>query len=146
MTSKNSENQTGHRDYYELIVNNMDEVAFIVDSDWNLDFANEAVLSYADLHLDAIEGEPIMDLTEQMVADSEDPEKFERALERVYTNDPDTEYPVTVELELALPAGNVTGEFRCSPDSVDDEVKAVVVSRDITEREQELQQQERVIE
>ncbi|MFD1588221.1 PAS domain S-box protein [Halorientalis brevis] len=117
---------------HEAIVQQMDDFALVVDSDWTLAYMNETALSYADTSLGAVEGEPIMDLVSGWVASDEDPTRFEEALETVYEDESSTEYPVTVELELALPVGSITTEYHCSPLENEGQ-KVVVIGRDITE-------------
>ncbi len=120
---------------HEAIVEQMDDFALVVDSDWTVQYLNDTALSYADVSRTAVEGEPIMDLFEQWVASDEEPARFEQALQSVYEDDADTEYPVTVELDLALPVGTITTEYHCSPLENKGQ-KAVVIGRDITEHKE----------
>jgi PAS domain S-box-containing protein len=126
--------QTAVASQHSAIVERMTDGAFVLDSDWRLEYATEPALAYADESLSELAGRPIMSLTEQLIGDGETATAFEQALDAVYQGDDGTEYPITVEVELDSDAGTVVREYRCSPYVTDGERKAVVIGHDITER------------
>jgi PAS domain S-box-containing protein len=124
---------------YEAILETIDDVVFIVDGEWTIDYANESALSHADTTLEDLCGTPVMILAEQLVVGG-DIQQFEAALERVFADD--VELPTAIELELDLPTGEGFAEYKFSPRYDDKGVvtSVVVVARDVTGRVQQEKQ------
>jgi PAS domain S-box-containing protein len=118
---------------YEAILDTIDDVVFIVDEEWTINYANESALTQANTTLDDLRGTPVMSLADQMVVDDDVP-RFEKTLEAVFADE--GEFPTTVVLELDLPTGHQFGEYRFSPRyQGGDVISAVVVVRNVTESE-----------
>ena len=135
------------RDQYEAIVETISEAAYLLDTDRNLAYTNQSSLSHPDVSLETFRGGHILDLIERIVADDEDPERFEQALETVYDESANVELPVTVALDIDASTGTTTREYRCSPCETESATGALVVSRAVTEhRERNLEQYEQLFE
>ena len=140
---------------YEEIVSAMDDVAFVVDADLTIRFANRAALSYADLSLDELRGTPIAPLTERMAAEDEDPERFVDTARAVLAGEtpedgsmaqgPGGEETVSLEFELSLgDLGTVVADQRFTPTTFSDGSRGlVIISRDITDRKRNERELER---
>jgi PAS domain S-box-containing protein len=124
---------------YEAILGTIDDVVFVVDRRWAIDYANESALRHADTTLEDLRGTPVMTLAEQLLV-GDDIQQFETALETVFADD--VEFPTVVEVELDLPTGERFAEYKFSPRYDDKEVvtSAVVVARDVTDRVQQEEQ------
>jgi PAS domain S-box-containing protein len=140
---------------HELVVQAMNEVAFLVDDQKQIRFANKAALDFADASLTELVGLPMGPITEEMAAPDEDPTRFIQAIDSVLQNedstvgkwirDPDGTETLSLEFDLCLESiGTVCAEQRFVPVELYDGRKGVaVISRDITERkekEEEIQQ------
>jgi PAS domain S-box-containing protein len=122
---------------YERIVETIDDVAFVVDEEWTVDYVNETVTQYVNASTDELEGQPVMGLAETYVASEDGPERFEETLERAFDADGSASSLHRLELALDLPGGEVVFEYQFSPLVVDGETTAVVITmRDITERKE----------
>ena len=122
------------RERYAAIADHMADGAFIIDSNRCVEHANEPAMMRADTSLSDVTGTPVMALARAMSATDADADRFERALDSVFQRagtDDDTE---TVELDLALPTGEMTGEYNMAPVRIDGEWKVVATVRDITDR------------
>jgi hypothetical protein len=86
------------------------DAAYFVDSDQCLAYTNRPSFQHSDVSLEALRGGHVMDLIEQIVADDEDPERFEQALETVYDGRADVEYPVVVDVDIDASTGTATRE------------------------------------
>jgi PAS domain S-box-containing protein len=132
----------------------MNEVAFLLDDDKQIRFANDAALDFADVPLEEIKGRPIEPVTEEMAAPDEDPQRFLDAVNALLNNvepdvgkwvqRPDGTEALSLEFDLYLESiGDVYAEQRLVPVDLYDGGKGVaVVSRDITarrEKEEEIQ-------
>ncbi|GAB7010206.1 PAS domain S-box protein [Halorubrum trueperi] len=123
---------------YEKIVETMDDVAFVVNDEWTVEFANESILGYVDGPLDALEGHPVMRLAEEYLVEADAPALFERALERTFERERPSGSPERLELTLDADGEEVTFEYQFSPFVADGETSAVVVTmRDIAERKRQ---------
>ena len=133
---------------HELIVQAMNEVAFLVNEDKRIQFANDAALDYADVSLEAIKGIPIESVTEEMAAPDEDPQRFVDAITAVLKNEepdvgewvqePDGSETLSLEFDLFLESvGEVCVEQRLVPVKLYGGERGVaVISRDVTTRRQ----------
>lgn len=118
---------------YEKIVETMDDIAFVVNDEWTVEFANESILGYIDNPLEALEGRPVMRLAEEYIDDEDDPARFEQALERAFDQEHTPGSPDRLELTLQTDGGPVTFEYQFSPLVADGETNAVVITmRDIS--------------
>ncbi|MFB6220651.1 MAG: PAS domain S-box protein [Halolamina sp.] len=128
---------------YERIVEAMDDVAFVVNDDWTVEFVNGAIQEYADVPPESLEGQPVMRLADQYAA-GDAAEQFEQALERTFRTGSDAESPERVELTLGFDGETPTFEYQFSPLVSDGETAAAVITmRDITERKRREQRLER---
>jgi PAS domain S-box-containing protein len=140
---------------HELVVQAMDEVAFLVDDERRIQFANKAALDFADVPLEELVGLPIEPITEEMAAPDEDPTRFVQAIDSVlldedpsvgtWVRDPDGTETLSLEFDLWLESvGWVCAEQRFVPVELYDGTTGVaIISRDITERkkkEEEIQE------
>lgn len=127
---------------YEALVENINEMAFIIDSDRRLAFANETALSYADVTPSSVLGQDVAELIEALTGDGDDSSAFTDAMARTLDGEHvDERY----ELPLVTSTGEYVMEYLFSPFRSDGERQAAVVARDITEqkaREQELERQQ----
>ncbi len=147
MTTEGQTPQTPGTGQYEAIVESVSDAAYFIDSDRNIAYTNQPSLQHPTVSLEAVCDGPIMDLIERIVSDDEDPTRFERALETVYDQSADADFPVTIELDIDGPTGTATREYRCSPCETQSGTGAIVVSGGGTERsESELERYERLFE
>lgn len=132
---------------YEAIAESISDVAYVLDADWNIAYTNQSSVLHPDVSLEAIRDDHVMDFIERIVADGEDPERFVQALETVYNESADADFPVTVELKLDSRLGTATREYRCLPCETESGTGAIVVSKESTERrESKLERYERLFE
>ncbi|WP_302080774.1 PAS domain S-box protein [Salinibaculum rarum] len=139
---------------HELVVQAMNEVAFLINEDKRIQFANDAALDFADVPLEAIKGIPIESVTEEMAAPDEEPHRFVDAIDALledeqpdvgeWVREPDGSDTLSLEFDLFLESvGEVCAEQRFVPVKLYDGGRGVaVISRDITERrekEEEIQ-------
>ena len=139
---------------HEIVVQAMNETAFLVDADKRIQFANDAALDFADVPKSAIEGLPIDTVTEEMAAPDEDPQRFLDAVTALledkepavgkWVQEPGGTAALSLEFHLYLEStGDVYAEQRFVPVELYDGSRGVaVVSRDITkrrEKDQEIQ-------
>jgi len=139
---------------HELIVQAMNEVAFLVDGEKRIRFANDAALDFAGVPLSAVAGLPVASVTEELAAPDEDPQRFVDAIEALlddeqpdvgnWVREPDGTETLSLQFHLYLESvGDVYAEQRFVPVELYDGGRGVaVVSRDITkrrEKEQEIQ-------
>jgi PAS domain S-box-containing protein len=122
------------RDQYEAIAESISDATYLLDTDRRLVYTNQSSIPYSDVSLEAIRDDHVMDFIERIVADSEDPERFEQALETVYDRTASAECPITVELDVVSPTGTTTREYRCSPCETASGTGAIVVSKGSPER------------
>lgn len=140
---------------HRLVVQAMNEAAFLVDDKKRIRFANKAALDFADASPAELVGHPLAPIAEEMAAPTEDPTRFVQALDSVLSDEessvgawirePDGTKTLSLEFDLSLEAvGIVCAEQRFVPVELYDGTKGVaVISRDITkrkEREEEIQQ------
>ncbi|WP_348609655.1 PAS domain S-box protein [Halobaculum rarum] len=132
---------------YEKIVETMDDVAFVVNDAWTVEFANESILEYVAGPLDALEGQPVMHLAEKYLLEADAPARLEQALERTFKRARPPGSPERLELTLDTKDEQVTFEYQLSPLVADGETTAVVITmRDITERKQQTERFQAFIE
>lgn len=139
---------------HELVVQAMNEVAFLIDEDKRIQFANDTALDFADVPLEAIKGTPIESVTEEMAAPDEDPQRFIDAVDSFledeepdvgeWVREPDGSETLSLEFDLLLESvGEVCAEQRFVPVKLYDGERGVaVISRDVTarrEKEEEIQ-------
>jgi PAS domain S-box-containing protein len=124
---------------YEAILETSDDVVFIVDAEWTIDYANESALGHMDTTFEDLCGTPVMTLAEQLVV-GDDIQQFEAALETVFADG--GEFQTAIELELDLPTGDGFAEYKFSPRYDDKGVvtSVVVVARHVTGRVQQEKQ------
>lgn len=132
----------------EVIIQSMNEVAFLVDEEKRIQFANEAAQEFADISLSTIKGMPIEPVTEEMAAPNSDPRRFLDALDAIlegttpdvgeWVQSPSGTETLSLEFDLSLDSvGYVNAEQRFVPVELYDGSRGVaVISRDITERKQ----------
>jgi PAS domain S-box-containing protein len=139
-----------HLERFRMIVNAMDDAAFVVEDDWTVTYANESALNNVPESAANVDDEPILPLVERYTADDEDPRQFERALERAFDTPGSSSPPERVELTLNVNGDRRTFEHRFSPIVTDETTESVVViSRDVTarrERERELERKNQRLE
>ena len=138
---------------YELVVQAMNEVAYLVDDDKRIRFANAAALDFADVSREAIKGRQIGPVTESMAAPDEDPARFMDVIDSLLVDDkpdvgewiqePDGTETLSLGFDLELDSvGKIYTEQRFVPVELHDGERGVaVIARDIThqhEREQEI--------
>jgi len=138
----------------ELVVQTMNEAAFLVDEDRRIRFANDAALGFAGVPLEAVAGHPIESITEEMAAPDEDPQRFLDAVDALlndeqpdvgkWVQEPGGTEALSLQFRLFLESiGDVYAEQRFVPVELYDGSRGVaVVSRDITkqhEKEEEIQ-------
>ena len=139
---------------HEIVVQAMNEVAFLIDEDKRIQFANDAALDFADVPLEAIKGIPIESVTEEMAAPDEEPHRFVDAIDALledeqpdvgeWVREPDGSETLSLEFDLSLESvGEVCAEQRFVPvELYDGERGVAVISRDVTarrEKEEEIQ-------
>jgi len=134
---------------HELVVQAMNEVAFLINEDKRIQFANGAALDFADVPLEAIKGVPIESVTEEMAAPDEEPQRFVDAIDSFledeepdvgeWVREPDGSETLSLEFDLALESvGVVCAEQRFAPVKLYDGERGVaVISRDVTARREE---------
>jgi len=129
---------------YKEIIETTDDIAFVVDDDWAVDFINESITEYIDMSVGDIEGQPVGELAEQYVAERDEPSQFLDALERVFQSENGSTDPERLERTLRLDGSTYTFEYQISPLIADGETTAAVVTmRDISERKRRERQLER---
>ncbi|MEA5388056.1 PAS domain S-box protein [Haloarculaceae archaeon H-GB11] len=131
---------------HELVVQTINEVAFLVDEDKRIRFANDAALDFADEPREAIEGLPIGPITEEMAAPDEDPRRFLDAIDALlddvepevgsWIREPKGSKTLSFEFDLSLESiGDIHTEQRLVPVELYDGARGVaVISRDVTAR------------
>ncbi|QZP39185.1 hybrid sensor histidine kinase/response regulator [Halobaculum magnesiiphilum] len=123
---------------YEKIVETIDDVAFVVNDEWIVEFVNESVIEYIDAPLDTLEGQAVMRLAEEYIVEADDPCRFEQALERTFEREGPAGSPERLELTLNFDGEQVTFEYQFSPLVADGETgAAVIMMRDITDRKRQ---------
>lgn len=128
---------------YERILHTIDDVVFVVDDNWEIEYANQSALNQARVDRESLFGADVLELASQFVAD-DDVDRFERALEAVFVDEGDV--PKIAVLELDMPDGQRFVEYRFSPEYEDATPKsAVIVARDVTERRQRKNRLERLL-
>ena len=131
---------------HEIAVQTMTEIAFIINQNRRVQFANDAALDFADMPLEAIKGVPIRAITEEMAAPEEDPQRFFDVVDALLENehpdvgewvrDPDGSETLSLEFDLSLESvGDICAEQRFVPvELYDGERGVAVISRDVTKR------------
>ena len=125
--------------FYQAIVEEMDEVVFVLNQAGTLVYANNAATECASTSLADLQGQHITALVSEMTATEADEEQFNTAFEAVLETPHQESDPVSrsIEVELELPAGTAIGEFQLKPIRAGDSVTGVlVVAHDITKRKQ----------
>jgi PAS domain S-box-containing protein len=134
---------------HELVVQAMNEVAFLVDDRKRIQFANQAVLDFADVSLEAITGLPIESFVEVAAAPDEDPQRVLNAVDSIlmdeepdvgeWIRERDGTETLSLEFELSFESvGRVVVEQRFAPvDLYDGERGVAIVSRDVTTRKEQ---------
>jgi PAS domain S-box-containing protein len=121
---------------YEAILEGMDDAALVIDRNYRLEYANQPVLSFLDRDLEQLRGFDVLQGLDEYVENDAGLVRIERALDSVLEGEPEDAESVKVELVLELPADRVTTEFHCSPVSMENSRKAIVIARDVTERKE----------
>jgi PAS domain S-box-containing protein len=139
-----------HLERFRMIVNAMDDAAFVVEDDWTVTYANEAALNNVEESAANVENQPILPLVERYTAADEDSRRFARALERAFDTPGSSSPSERVELTLDVDGDRRTFEHRFSPITTGETTESVVViSRDVTarkERERELERKNQRLE
>jgi len=125
---------------YEAILEGMDDAALVIDRDYRLEYANQPVLSFLDRELEQLRGFDVVQGLGEYAESDAGLLRIERALDSVLEGGPEDAEPVKVELVLELPEDRVTTEFHCSPVSMGDTNKAILIARDVTERKEREQE------
>lgn len=127
----------------------MAEGAFLVDEQKRIRFANDAVLDFADMPLEAVTGFPIESLTEELTASDEDPQRFLDAIDALladeepdvgeWVQEPDGTAALSLEFDLSAESvGDICAEQRFVAEVLYDGQRGVVViSRDVTARREQ---------
>ncbi|MFB6179581.1 MAG: PAS domain S-box protein [Halorientalis sp.] len=116
---------------YEALTENMDEAAFVVDADWRLEYTNQSALTHVDRRRDELVGQSFVSVLAEYALADDASVRIEQALTTVFDGSDATD---RLELRFALPGGEFVGEFQFSSFVSDGEPKAVVIARDVTER------------
>jgi PAS domain S-box-containing protein len=139
---------------HELVVQTMNEEAFLVDNQRRIRFANDAALDFVGASRAEIEGQPIGSVIEGMAAPDEEPQRFLNAIDSLlddvepdvgeWVRESDGTKALSLEFDFYVESiGEVYAEQRLVPvEFYDGERGVAVISRDITkrrEREQEIQ-------
>lgn len=121
-------------DLYRAVVEQMGDVAFVVDEEWRLAYANPRARERTATPAEQLHGTPITALSEALVATDRDKQQFESALETALSVE-NQQYSERVEVELELPAGRAVFEYKFSPFPAEgDAGGAIIVGREITEQ------------
>ncbi len=122
---------------YETILENLDDVVFVVAPDWTVEYTSPAILQYVDVPIEALEGSPVMGLADTYVVDQEGADRFEAALERALGGET-AGAPERVELTLEFDGSEVVFEYLFSPiRRGEEEPEGVAVTmREITQRKE----------
>ncbi|SDF86981.1 PAS domain S-box protein [Halorientalis regularis] len=126
---------------YEALVESMDTGAVVVDSDGRLEYVNERIVEQSADSRAELEGRPVMPFAREVTSDASALDRFEAALDAALAGE-DVPHD-RVELEVEAATGDRTVEYLFSSFRHDDERKAAIVTRDITdrtERERELRE------
>lgn len=130
----------------ELVVQAMNDAAFLVNEDKQVRFANDAALDFADVSLDAVKGRPVEPIIKGITARDERSHRLLDAIDALLTDgDPDAGEWVrepdgteTLSLDFDLfhrSRGTVCSEQRLVPVELHSGERGVVVSaRDVTKR------------
>jgi PAS domain S-box-containing protein len=121
---------------YEAILEGMDDAAVVIDRDYRLEYANQPVLSFLDVDLGELRGFHVLQGLGEYVENDAGLVRIERALDSVLEGGLEDAEPVKVELVLELPDDRVTVEFHCSPVSMENTRKAILIARNVTERKE----------
>lgn len=139
---------------YKQVVDEMDDVAIVIDEDLDIQFANQAALDYADLSLKEVQGKSIESITKRMIAEGEDISRFTESAQALmrgeepdegsYVQGPSGVRTFSLEFELSFQDMEpVVTEQRLKPFSYEDGSPGLcVISRNITarkEKERELE-------
>jgi PAS domain S-box-containing protein len=139
-----------HLEQFQIIINAIEDAAFVIEDDWTVAYANESSLNNVQASAAHVENQPIIPLVEKYTADDEDTQRFERALERAFDKDGSSDSPERVELTLNANGEQRTFEYQLSPIVTNDTTESVaIISRDITarkERERELERKNQRLE
>jgi len=119
---------------HAAVVENMAEAAYIVGEDRRLEYANERGLEPVQLELADIRGENVNQLVGDAVSSEAGADRFRAALDRVFAAENPDDATESVEVTLDIEEGPLVADFRLTIVTIDDERKAVVTGRDITER------------
>jgi len=119
---------------YAAVVDNMAEAAFIVGEDRRLDYVNDRGLAPLSVELADVRGDKVDRLIDEIVSSEGGADRFRAALDRVFAAEDPTETTASVDVTLDLEGGSLVADFQVTVVTIDDERKAVVTGRDITER------------
>jgi PAS domain S-box-containing protein len=111
----------------------MDDIAFVVDEEWRLVYANPRARERTRASAGELQGVSVTTLTDELIATDADRQRFESALETVLAGE-NNQSPQVVEVELELPTGEAVFEYKLSSLPEGATNGAVVVARDVTER------------
>jgi PAS domain S-box-containing protein len=116
---------------YEALVEHMNAGAAVVGGDGRVEYVNSQIERLGPIDRADLLGARAVDLVDRLTEDAASIRSFEAAVAaaREAGDDPD---PVEVTMETA--AGDRTVEYLFSSVQYDDETKAVVVAKDVTER------------
>jgi len=123
---------------YQELVETMDDVAFIVDREFEVQYVNDRIGDYLSVPPEAMEGQPIELLAMEYTVDPADGEQFLSTLDDVFEGEADT--PVRLEIPLDIDE-RVVFEYQFSPvreraEAAETETfpAVAVTMRDVTER------------
>jgi len=120
---------------YEHVVDNVEDLIFLVNEDRCLELANEAVATLPAGGDGARPGRPVASLVAELTTADDGVERFELALETAFDRD-EGDPQVSVELESVLSTGLRAIDYQFASLAVGEEEFVVVLGRDVTDRKQ----------
>jgi len=120
---------------YERILESIDDIAFVIDEDWRLDYMNERFGEYIDGPAETVVGESVEELTGEYVVTKEEQTEFNTALERAFDEASPRAEPDRIELTVSFCGDERVFEYQFSPLVNDGSVTSVAcIVRDVTLR------------
>jgi len=119
---------------YESILADMNDGVVVLDAEYRIEYANPPVCRFFELSLDKFRGRHLFDDFGAVVGNATTFGRLERKLDGLFAEPAGGPNSVTVELPLHLPAGETTVRVYCSRFELENDQKAVLIVRDITDR------------